>query len=192
MLLFLSQVNPSETWLSNSVTEQAFFPQHDGSFNLVDVTAYTTLSVEGPVQSSSLPPPLRSQNLPRSSITLSSTPSTSNLPPSPSFRSVIAPRRTSSFSLKVVKAKLAKTGKCKPEFEPISQTYIELVDSTANLEHILGVIHQRWGSQFTLVTNDGIELEESPATQGYFVVIFTLYIHYSLSYLFRSKLLEIS
>ena len=37
---------------------------------------------------------------------------------------------------------------------------------TAHLEHILGVIHKRWGAEYTLVTSDGIELEDSPATQG--------------------------
>ena len=46
----------------------------------------------------------------------------------------------------------------------------ELVDSTANLEHIKGVVHKRWGTQYTLVTSDGIELEDSPATQGTFLL----------------------
>lgn len=98
------------------------------------------------------------------SLSISSTPPPSNTS-SLLFRSVTAPKRTPSFSLKVIKAKLVKSGRRKPEFEPLRQTYIYLVDSTANLEHILGLI-QRWGSQFTLVTSDGIELEESPSTQG--------------------------
>jgi len=54
------------------------------------------------------------------------------------------------------------------EFQPLSQMF-ELVDSTANVEHILGVIQHRWGSEYTLVTHDGLQLEESPATQGIYV-----------------------
>ena len=89
-----------------------------------------------------------------------SAPSTSS-----SFQSVIAPRRVPSFSLKVIKANMYRIGK-KVEFQPHSQTFIELVDSTANVEHILGVIQRRWGSDYILVTQDGLQLEESPATQG--------------------------
>ena len=44
--------------------------------------------------------------------------------------------------------------------------YIELTEATAHLEHILGVIRKHWGAEYTLVTTDGIELEDSPATQG--------------------------
>ena len=64
------------------------------------------------------------------------------------------------------------------EFQPLSQTFIELVDSTANVEHILGVIQRRWGSEYTLVTHDGLQLEESPATQGIYVHL--LYIHIAI------------
>ena len=70
------------------------------------------------------------------------------------FRSVTAPKRGASFSLKVVKATVTKKGRGKPDFQPISQMYI------------LGVIRKRWGAEYTLVTTDGIELEDSPATQG--------------------------
>ena len=125
-----------------------------------------TLVVEGPAQAaaSSLP---QANNLPCASslVTVSSTPTTSSLPPPPTFRSVTAPRWVPSFSLKMLKAKLTKNGRQKPDFEPLNQTYIELVESTANLEHILVLVRRRWGSEYTIVKNDGIELEDSPATQ---------------------------
>ena len=81
------------------------------------------------------------------------------------FRSIIAPKRAPSFNLKVVKAKMSKNGK-KIDFQPIHQTFIELVDSTANVEHILAIIRRRWGSDYMLVTQDGLPLEDAPATQG--------------------------
>ena len=82
------------------------------------------------------------------------------------FHSVTAPKRGASFSLKVVKATVTKKGRGKSDFQPISQMYIELTEATAHLEHILGVIRKRWGAEYTLVTTDGIEVEDSPATQG--------------------------
>ena len=156
----LFQVNPAEAWLRDDIDDTAYFPQPNGSFN---VTSFATLNVEGPAQSGPLP----RSSLPRlsSAVTVSSTPPASPLP-TPLFRSVTAPRRTPSFNLKILKAKLTKTSKHKPDFELFSQTYIELVDSTANLEYIKGVVQRRWGTGYTLVTSDGIELEDSPATQG--------------------------
>ncbi len=122
-----------------------FFHEQDGTFNLSDVTAFTTLLVEGPPVSSPLPHS-RSVNHSRS-LTVSSTPP-ANLPPPtlppPTFRSVVAQRRPTTFSLKVLKAKLTKNGRRKPEFNATSQTYIELVEFTANLEHILSVINRRY------------------------------------------------
>ena len=132
---------------------------------LEEIAPFTTLIVEGPIQSGSLPRFLSRS----SSVTVSSTPSPT-VSHVPSFRSVTAPRRIPTFNLKIFKARMTKTNKRKPEFESISQTYIELVDSTANLEHIKGVVHKRWGTQYTLVTSNGIELEDSPATQGTFLL----------------------
>ncbi len=163
------QVNPSETWLRDDCDGTAFFPLDDGNFNLssLGVSSYATLVVEGPALSASVLP--RSSILPRQppSVTVSSTPTSSPLPP-PAFRSVTAPKRMASFSLKVVKATMCRQGKRKPEFQPISQTYLDLIDSTANLEHIHSIVQRRWGTEYTIVTNDGLPLEDSPATQGWF------------------------
>ena len=112
------------------------------------------------------PPPSRSSSV---AMSLSSTPgpSTSTRPLStPNFRSVIASKRGLSFNLKIVKAKMIKMGK-KIEFKPVHQTFIELVEATGNnVDHILGVVQRKWGTNFILVTQDGLKLEEAPGTQG--------------------------
>ena len=164
----LFQTSPADAWLRDEVTDAAYFPLDDGTFDLSDgVTSITTLVVEGSVSRSSLPPPcpFRSQSV---SIT---PPISSNLPPT--FRSVTAPRRTQSFSLKIVKATMVRSGvKRKPKFQ---QIYVELVESTANLEHVLNIVQNRWGAHFVLVTSDGLQLEESSATQGvYGRIIFSI------------------
>lgn len=81
------------------------------------------------------------------------------------FRSVIARKASPSFNLKVIKARMTRTGR-KVEFDIKQQTFIEIVDATANVEHILGVVQRRWGSEYVLVTQDGLQLDDAPATQG--------------------------
>ena len=60
---------------------------------------------------------------------------------------------------------MTRNGK-RPEFNSQQQTFLEINESTANVEHILGVVRGRWGQDYVLVTHDGLMLEESPATQG--------------------------
>ena len=45
------------------------------------------------------------------------------------------------------------------------QTFIELIEATANVNHILAIIRRRWGPDYILVTQDGLQIEDSPATQ---------------------------
>lgn len=161
------QVDPSEAWLQDECEGTAYFPQEGGQFNLhtLGLAPYATLIVEGPEVAAAVAPQRTTNLPPPRPLTVSSTNHSSTLPP-PIFRSVTAPKRGASFSLKVVKATVTKKGRGKPDFQPTSQVYIELTEATAHLEHILGVIHKRWGAEYTLVTSDGIELEDSPATQG--------------------------
>ena len=95
-------MEPSETWLRDECDGTAYFPQ-DGNFNLQTqaISEFTTLVVEGPLLTTST-----RGNVPPST-TLSSTLSSSGFQ---GFRSVIAPRRSSSFSLKVLKVKMNYIG----------------------------------------------------------------------------------
>ena len=72
---------------------------------------------------------------------------------------------------------MSKRGR-KPEFNPTGQMYMELIDSTANTEHVLEAIRKRWGTDYMLVNSDGIELEDSAATRGMYI-----HIQYSYSYI---------
>ena len=113
------------------------------------------LIVQGPTVPVSTP---AQNNLPHNhlqglSVSLSSTPGNHLGTPlhsfsapntSSSFQLVIAPTRVPSFSFKVIKADVHRIGK-KIDFQPQSQTFIDLVDSTANVD---GVVQRRWGSDY--------------------------------------------
>ena len=173
-------VNPTEVWLRDDLDNTLFLPEDDGTFTQVEAGS-SVLVVEGP----SLTATSRASGFSSrpSSTTLSSLPSTSSLPP-PSFRSVIAPKRCPSFTLKILKAcVIMKNGRRKLDVGcDAKQTFIELVESTANLEHILPIVQKRWGPEYRIVTNDAIELEDSPATQGKIndiVIVALLFIYFS-------------
>lgn len=71
---------------------------------------------------------------------------------------------------------MIKNGR-KVEFKPVHQTFIELVEATANVDHILGVVQRKWGTNFILVTQDGLKLEDAPGTQGTSHLMLVIYSH---------------
>ena len=167
-------MNPAESWLKDELDGTVYFPMPNGNFDLREqrISPYATLTVEGPDFRGPLPPP-RPLSTSLSSTQLSSDAAGSSglQQTSPNWRSVISPKRLPTFNLKVVKAEMKKIGK-KIEFTPISQTFIELIDSTANLENITGIIQRRWGSNYVLMTQDGLKLEESPSLNGMQLMLF--------------------
>ena len=55
----------------------------------------------------------------------------------PGFHSVVAPKRPPT---KVVKANIVKAYRRKLEFVKISQTFVEVMESTANVTYVLGAM----------------------------------------------------
>lgn len=107
--------------------------------------------------------------------------SSNSMTPGPAFRSVQYHRNKGckTVSIKITKATMRKpagSGCKKPEFNAISQTHIDLVDATANVEFVTGTIQRRWGDDYVLVTNDGLELEDVPATQGQLMLCIYVYV----------------
>ena len=93
--------------------------------------------VEGPLVSG-FPP--RAQGTRGHSLAMASTSSSvkvasATLQP-PIYRSVVAPKRV-EITVKIVKArmKMLKKGSGNPEFESLSEMYVELTEATANARH---------------------------------------------------------
>lgn len=170
-------------WLRDVDDGSAFFSDSDGNFNLqsVGVQFFQELEVMGPpwVQSGG-----------SSSASATSTPAQTsgqgriNLPPiSPiglhaasssaaeSRTGVKSQRKDSSYSLRVTKAELAsgwQAGKSRSNlvFNQICHMYLDINESSANVTLIKAAIQRKWGHQYTLVTGDGVELEDSSGTEG--------------------------
>jgi len=126
-----------------------------------------------------------SSRTPTRTTTINSIPSNGNNPPGSShpvvpissstpslhgttFRSVLARSPAPSYTIKVVQAKLKKGRKI--VLETLEQLHILLTESTANVGSIVSTIQQARGSDHTIVTSDGLKMDNPPATQGIFDV----------------------
>ena len=69
-------------------------------------------------------------------------------------------------TVKVVKAKFRRLPGGKPEFTPVGQLFVDLTDSSANIDHVLAAVKRQWGHDQVVVTADGLRIEDSAGTQG--------------------------
>lgn len=61
---------------------------------------------------------------------------------------------------------MMKNGKGRPSFDDVKTMYLELKTDQANLSYISDIIKRKLGDEYSIVNNEGIELEDSPVTQG--------------------------
>ncbi len=73
---------------------------------------------------------------------------------------------SSSINLKILQAIMKKGTGNRPEFKPVHQEFVEVTESTANVRYLTHIIKEKWGSEYILVTADGIRIEDSSGTQG--------------------------
>lgn len=164
-------VDPASVWLIDDMDGTAYFPEPDGFFQ--GLASLHAFNVEGPDNAESSNATTRS--------TFSSTPIGR-----PAFRSVISNKSSSSknshgssgstetYRLRITKAVMTRTdcgaggsnSKSRPSFTKLKQDFFIIEESTANVPYILKVVRERWGQSYILVGNNGLEIEDSPGTQG--------------------------
>lgn len=69
-------------------------------------------------------------------------------------------------TIKVVRAKKEVNAGGKIEFLPYEATYLELKPSTANASYIQSQVQKIWGAEYSIVSNDGLEIADTSATRG--------------------------
>ena len=99
-----------------------------------------------------------------SGLRSSGTITVSTTPPVP-FRSVIHSGKK-GISVKIVQAHLSFTSGGKPRFQPMGLMYMSVHETTAHVLHVLSAVQQEFGQSYIIVTADGIEMQDSPDTQG--------------------------
>ena len=91
--------------------------------------------------------------------------------PRPNALSVSDSKKMQTIDVKVIQASMKSllSGKC--EFTHLGQTFVDVTESTANVNYISNVVQKRWGYNYILVTADGLEIEDSSGTQGNCIMV---------------------
>ena len=71
-----------------------------------------------------------------------------------------------TFNVKVVQASLKWLPNGKPEFNHLGQVFVDITEATANVHYIRSEVQKKWGADYIIVTADGLQLDDSPGTQG--------------------------
>lgn len=69
-------------------------------------------------------------------------------------------------SVKVVRAMIKRSATGRPEFAPSGQTFVDINQSTANVNYISHAVKEKWGTEYVLVTSDAIKIEDCGGTNG--------------------------
>lgn len=144
------QVDPSTAYLREEFGQRAFFPDASNEFHLQSCVGVTIFSliVEGS-QHSTQP-------------TNQTTTAVACMPgPSSVSRPIFSTKKEASVKVKVVQATIKKSPSGKMEFTSENQTYVTVSEGTANLDYVSQAIQRKWGSQYVLVTSDGLKLDDS-------------------------------
>ena len=86
----------------------------------------------------------------------------------PYFCSMVAAKKPPVHLVKMMKARMtaAKRNGGKPTFAFTGQTYLELTETTATVAHVCEQVQKQWGTEYTVVSNKGMEIEDCLATQS--------------------------
>ena len=173
------QLEPTSIRLKKDIGNLALFPEPDGTFKL-DSILYYSFRVEGVV---ALPTGV---NEGPSTSSPSSVNVRTAITGPPIFRSVASHRSRRSDSLsaeqptarvKIIKANVLTDTKGSVSMQHISQLFVEVNDSTANVPYLLQAVKDNFGAGYILVTTNGSEIEEG-ADNRY------IYIYYRFTSLF--------
>lgn len=144
------QIDPATVYLREEFGQRAFFPDASNEFHLPSCVGVTIFSivVEGSQHN------VRPRNQTTSAVVSMPGPSSGNRP-------IFSTKKEVSVKVQVVQATLKKSLSGKVDFTSENQTYVTVTEGTANLDYVSQAIQQKWGSQYVLVTSDGLKLNDS-------------------------------
>ena len=85
-------------------------------------------------------------------------------------RSVIPKQSGPKYSLKVMKARMKMAGK-RVTFEKGEVTYVEIRESSANVEYVSREVQLLWGDEYRILTSDGMVVKDCSGTRGMLIVL---------------------
>lgn len=159
------QLDPATVWLQEEAPgNRAFFPNPQNTQFVLndDVGLLITNMVAMGSSASAVTQPSVSLRPQLSGISEASTSAASTS----QLQFAASTRKQSSTNVKIVQATMKRLSSGKVEFTSQNQTFVDVTEVTANVHYISSVVQRNWGSQFVLVTSDGLKLDDSSGTQG--------------------------
>ena len=71
----------------------------------------------------------------------------------PAYKAIFSGKKGASVSVKVVQSSISKLSSGKLDFEKLGQTFIEVNESTANVDFITTCIQRKWGYDYIAARN---------------------------------------
>ena len=56
------------------------------------------------------------------------------------------------------------------KFMAQNQTFVDVTETTANFHYVSTAIQRKWGSEYVVITLDGLKLDDSSGTQGRYML----------------------
>lgn len=68
-------------------------------------------------------------------------------------------------NVKIIQADVEYDDNRRPSFRKLGQVFIDVMEVTTNIHYITSVVQQKFGSDYAIVTADGLRIEDSSGTQ---------------------------
>ena len=133
--------------------QKVYFPDNTQDFHLNDVNEREAIIVRGvKVQTQAR---FEAGVAASSSILATGTPN----------RPIFTTKKPLESTVKITKASINRmSGWVGKEFE--AQIFIDIREDTANVTYLNSMIQSKWGSNYVIVTSDGLPIEDCAATKG--------------------------
>lgn len=170
-------MDPKTIWLKDEISGRAYFPNPgEEVFDTSSMEEHTyTLLVEGATPTieryrlilKSLCRHVNTFPICRPPVTVIASPGAAGPSGSSSAQPALATSKTfNACTTKVVKAEKKVGSGGKIEFLTQEAVYVELKPSTANATYVQNYIQSMWGSDYIIVSNDGLQIKDCAATRG--------------------------
>ena len=82
----------------------------------------------------------------------------------PFFHSVSS--RNTKAKVKIVRARLSYAQNGRPVFQNIDVIFVDVTQENADARSIIRAVQEQFGANYTIVSNDGLEIKDGPGTRG--------------------------
>lgn len=168
-IALIFNLNPDTVWLQETIGSRIHIPNEDGSFALDASAIAYGVRVNG--VSATAPQSQQQQQMQTSPIVSSATVTTPVTASHgrPFFHSVTS--RKTGTRVKIVRALLSYANNGRPNFNNVDVIFVDVHEDNADAPSMLRAVQEQFGPDYTIVSNDGLEIKDGPGTRGTYTLL---------------------